>query len=979
MNPNIKRVVLFFIPALLILAGCVSTRPESGSGEKTWTYETVEGDPLNGRIYTLDNGLTVYLTVNRDEPRIQTLVAVRAGHKNDPADATGLAHYLEHMLFKGTDRYGTIDYEKEKSELDKIIALYDLHYRTTDSLERQRIYHQIDSISNVAATYAIPNEYTKMVTSMGAKGTNAYTWVEQTVYINDIPANQIQKWLILEAERFRNPVMRLFHTELETVYEEKNRSLDQDRSKVSETLFAGLFRKHPYGTQTTIGSVEHLKNPSLTKVIEYYNTYYVPNNMVMSLSGDFDPDKVIRMIDEQFGKLPPRPVPEFKAPVEDPITSPVVRDIYGPDAESVTIGYRLPGAHTPDADLLELVSGIIYNRTAGLIDLNLNQEQKVLGAYAYPMIFKDYSIYTMAGRPREGQSLEEVRQQLLSQIELVQQGDFPDWLLDAVRNDMKLQELKSYESNWSRAHAFVDAFVKFLPWEYVVQKHDRMAEYTKEDIIRFARRSFGENYVVINKHIGESEDVAKVKKPDITPIEINRDDVSEFAEQILSAPVPDIEPLFIDYDKDILKFRLDNGIQVLQVKNPENDLFKLYYAFDMGTVNDTGLGIALNYLQYLGTGDLTPAEVKQEFYKIGCKFNVFASEDQVWVSMSGLQDNFDQGISLFENLLADARPNPEALENMKQDILKIRADDKLSKDNILWGGLRNFGKYGSHSPFTHILPEDEVKNLQPEDLISRINSLNGYEHRILYYGPSEPKEIQASLEKYHRTPAVLKPVPPAEDFTELDTDATRIFVVDREMKQAEMILLSKGEKYNPLNAPERTMFNSYYGGSMSSVVFQTIREAKALAYSVFASYSNANKKDDPHYVFAYIGTQADKLPEAIDAMMDLLNNLPESEVAFESSKSSVLQKIQTDRTTRASILFNYLNAEKKGLDHDIRKDIYRGVQSMTMADVKAFHENYVKGRNYNILVMGKTDELDMDYLKSLGPVEYLTLEDIFGY
>ncbi|MFQ6611256.1 MAG: M16 family metallopeptidase, partial [Fidelibacterota bacterium] len=295
--------------ALVLFGACIPTMSRKAPAIP---YKTVESDPLNGRIYTLDNGLTVFLTVNKDEPRIQTLVGIKAGHKNDPANATGLAHYLEHILFKGTDKFGTDNWEKEAPEIDKIISLYDKHYVETDTLERKKIYHQIDSISTVASKYAIPNEYTKIVTSMGAKGTNAYTWVEQTVYMNDIPANQIGNWLKLEAERYRNPVPRLFHTELETVYEEKNRSLDSDRNKVEELLYAELFPTHAYGTQTTIGSIEHLKNPSLTKVIDFYHTYYVPNNMVMSLSGDLDPDKVIGMVQETFGKLPTKPVPEYK-------------------------------------------------------------------------------------------------------------------------------------------------------------------------------------------------------------------------------------------------------------------------------------------------------------------------------------------------------------------------------------------------------------------------------------------------------------------------------------------------------------------------------------------------------------------------------------------------------------------------------------------------------------------------------------------
>jgi|SaaInlStandDraft_3_1057020.scaffolds.fasta_scaffold00660_3 predicted Zn-dependent peptidase len=976
MKYKLKIFLTIFTLTILAITACI---PPSGPTENSRPYKTVKGDPVNGRIYTLENGLTVFLTVNRDEPRIQTVIAVRAGHKHDPADATGLAHYLEHMLFKGTDQYGSADWQKEEIELEKIIALYDEHYVTTDSLERVQIYHEIDSISGLAAQLAIPNEYTKMVTAMGAKGTNAYTWVEQTVYINDIPANQINNWLKLEAERFRNPVMRLFHTELETVYEEKNRSLDRDNSKVDELMGRELFKKHPYGTQTTLGSVEHLKNPSLTKVLNYYHKNYVPNNMAISLSGDFDPDTVIELINETLGKWETKPVAEFIPPVEDPITSPIVHEVFGPDAESVTIGFRLGGSDSEDADLLILTEGIISNGTAGLIDLNLNQEQKVLGAWAYPQIFRDYSVYTLAGRPREGQSLEEVKDLLLSQIELVKNGEFPDWLLDAVRNEIKLKELNGYESNWNRAHSFIESFVSWIPWEKTVNKHERYAKINKQDIIDFARRAFKENYVAVYKKIGDDDNVQKVVKPEITPLDIERDNISPFADSIMSADVMEVAPIFLDYDKDIQKSKLNDDVRILHVENEENDLFRLYYVFQMGSDNDATIGLALDYLEYLGTGDLSPAEVQEEFYKVGCSYSVSNSNDQIWVRLAGLQENLEKGMILFEKLLADAKPNEMALENLKKDILKIREDRKLSKRTILWSGLFNYGKYGRNSSFTNILSSEELNELKPEVLISQINHLNEFEHSVMYYGPAKLSKIESMLRLYHNIPAQMKPLPEPRVFPELDMKKNRIYVVNHDMKQAEVILLSKGETYNAEMSPERTLFNNYYGGSMASIVFQTIREAKALAYSVFASYSSPDKLKDSHYVMAYVGTQVDKLPEAMDAMFELLNELPESQISFESSQDAVRKKLETDRVTKASILFNFISAEKHGLDYDIRKDVYAKINDLSMDDVKKFHNEYVKDKIYHIMVIGDIEEMNMASLAKYGEVQILPLEEIFGY
>ena len=407
-------------------------------------YEEVKNDPLKARIYTLDNGLKVYLTSYADAPRVQTNIAVRAGSKNDPADATGLAHYLEHMLFKGTDVYGSLDFEKEAPMLDKIEALYEEYrsYEMSDTENRDRIWAQIDSISGEAAKFAIANEYDKMVSGLGAKGTNAYTSNEKTVYINDIPSNQIEKWLKLEAERFRYPVFRLFHTELEAVYEEKNISLDNDGRKMFEALLDGLFPTHQYGQQTTIGTVEHLKNPSLTEIRKYFNKYYVPNNMAICLSGDFDYDETIELINKYWGTFERKDDPTFEVIQESPIAEPVYAEVYGPEAERLYIGFRFDGANTEDAKMLTMVDMVLSNSAAGLIDLNLNQAQELIGGGCFPYVLEDYSMHGFYGSPKQGQTLEEVKDLLLAQIEDVKAGNFPDWLVDAIISDLKLNQTK---------------------------------------------------------------------------------------------------------------------------------------------------------------------------------------------------------------------------------------------------------------------------------------------------------------------------------------------------------------------------------------------------------------------------------------------------------------------------------------------------------------------------------------------------------
>lgn len=957
-----------------------TTKGKDGSAVPSLNFEYALNDPFKARIYTLKNGLKVYMSVYKNAPRIQTYIAVKAGSKNDPATATGLAHYLEHMVFKGTDKFGTKDFAKENAEITKIENLYETYRLTKDDAERKKIYHQIDSISGVAAKYAIANEYDKMLAGIGGQGTNAYTSFDQTVYVNDIPSNQLENWLKIEAERYRKPVLRLFHTELEAVYEEKNRGLDNDNSKVWESLFAGLFAKHTYGTQTTIGTIDHLKNPSMKEIMKYFNANYVPNNMAICLSGDFDPDATIKLIEKNFGSMPSKPVAPYTFEKEAPITQKIIKEVVGPDAANIAMAWRFNGVGSKDADMITLINLLLSNGRAGLLDLNLNQQQKVLNSGGFAYVLKDYSTHILFAEPKEGQTLEEAEKLMLDQVDLLKQGSFPDWLMNAVITDLKLQKTKELENNQSRAGAFVDAFVNDVKWQTAVGTIERMAKITKQEVMDFVKANYNaNNYVVVYKRIGEDKNVQKVEKPTITPVEVNREDQSPFVKTILSNTPTVIQPKFIDYNKDVVKTTMSGNVPVLYSQNTENQLFDLYYAFDMGTNNDKLLPIAIEYIPYLGTSKMTPAEVQQEFYKLGCSFNVFNSENQTWVSLTGLNENFAKATQLFESLFADPKIDEATLKNLVSDILKKRSDAKQDKRTILQKMMVNYAKFGEKNPATNILTEDELSLLQTNQIYNLIKSLMTYEHKILYYGPKLVGDVKESLNENHAVPAAgLKPVPAEVNFASQAFNNT-VYVVDYDMKQAEIVMLTEGQKYDATNVPLITMYNEYFGGGMSSVVFQDLRESKALAYSCYSTYRAPRDPKQPYYNFSYIGSQADKLPEALAGMSNLLNNMPKSEVAYGAAKEAVIQNIKTERITKADILFDYINAQKFGLLTDVRKDVYDKVSTMTFENVKAFQDAQVKNKPMSILVLGKKDLLDIKTLEKYGTVKYLTLKDVFGY
>jgi len=942
-----------------------------------YSYETVANDPTKTRIYTLENGLKVYLTVNKDEPRIQTYIGVRVGSKNDPAETTGLAHYFEHLMFKGTQQFGTTDYEAEKPLLDKIEQLFETYRNTTDETERKAIYVEIDQISQEASKIAIPNEYDKLMASIGAQGTNAFTSNDVTAYTENIPSNEIENWAKIQSDRFTNPVLRLFHTELETVYEEYNMSLTRDGWKVFTVMMNALFPHHTYGTQTTLGTQEHLKNPSIINIKNYFDTYYVPNNMAIIMVGDFNPDETIKIIDQYFGVMQPKELPEFISGIEEPITEPVEREVVGLEAAKVALGFRFPAANSDEVKILELIDYMLTNGKAGLIDLNLKQKQKVLNAGTYMNDLADYSFLYLEGTPKEGQTLDEVKDLLLGQLELLKKGEFDDDLLQAVINNFKLEQYYQQQYPYYTAYKILNSFVCNIPWKDVVGRLDFQSKVTKQDIVDFCNQYFNDNYAVVYKREGKSDD-KKIEKPTITPISANRDAESEFLAEIKARIVNPIEPVFIDYDKDLFKLSVKNDIPLLYIKNDLNPLFSLYYVFEMGNNNDKALGAAFKYLDYLGTSTRTAEEIKSEFYKMACSFGVFAADDRVYVYISGLSDNFEKAMALLEERLADAQADMDIYTSLVDDMLKERADAKLNQQ-VNFSRLRTYAIYGALSPTTNILSKSELQAMDPEELVNRTKNLKNYERRILYYGPLSKKQITELINKNHLAAEQLLPVPAAIPFVQQDVSENTILMAEYDAKQIYMAMVYKGGHFDKNIEPSRSLYNEYFGGGMSSIVFQEMREARGLAYSAWAGYQRPSKPQYSYYITSFIATQNDKMMEAIRAFMEILNDMPESQKAFDIAKENMITNIRTERILRENILWSYLDDLEFGYTTDSRKDIFDNVQNMSLEDVKGFQELFVKNRPYTYCILGDSKDLDLKSLDKIGNIKKLTQEEIFGY
>ncbi|MGO4709274.1 M16 family metallopeptidase [Chryseobacterium sp. 2TAF14] len=967
----------FFISVSLfctIIAMAQKFETQKQTDAQGYSFETVKNDQSGVRVYTLKNGLKVYLAKNDDAPRIQTYIPVRTGSNNDPSDNTGLAHYLEHMVFKGTSHLGTQDWAKEKALLAQISDLYEQHKAEKDPEKKKALYKKIDEVSQEASKFAIANEYDKAISSLGATGTNAHTWLDETVYKNNIPANELEKWLKVEKERFSELVLRLFHTELEAVYEEYNRAQDNDGRLVNYALMDALFPKHPNGQQTTIGTSEHLKSPSMQAIHKYFDTYYVPNNMAVVLVGDLDFDKTIKLVDQYFGSFKYKELPMKKMVSEEPMTSIVSRTVKSPSTPRMTIAWRTDSNGTQEARLATVVGEILSNSgDAGLIDLNINQKQATLGAGAYANPLKTYGSFNMYVTPKEGQSFDDAKKLLLAQIDLIKKGQFPDWMLKAIVNDMKVQRMKGWETADGLATTLYSTYIGERTWEQELDEINQFEKITKADVVKFANDFFKDNYVVIYKEKGVNDKLVRVENPGITPIKLNREAQSPFLKDILSTKVADIKPQFVDYKTAIATTQIKDK-KVSFVNNKYNKVAQVSYIFPFGTDNDKELSLGVSVLQYLGTDKYTPEQLKEEFYKLGISNSFRTTNDQTFITLSGLEGNMKKGVELLNHWLKNVKADQEIYNQTVKTILESRDVAKKDKNRIM-AALSNYAKYGKDSRMTDIISKERLQNINVTELMSKIKTLNNYPYEVFLYGENQ-KDLEKAVKPFIAN-ATLQPAK-AKIYAEPATGG-KVFFANYDMVQMEMSKIAKGNDVNLANFGKANVFNEYFGRGLSSIVFQEIRESKSLAYSAYVSYATANEKDHPNYVTNYIGTQSNKLPLAVTAMNELMVNLPQIPAQFENSKGSALKQIASSRINRTNIFYNQMALKKLGVDYDIRKDIYSEIQNLTLPQLTGFYNTEIKPLTYNTAIIGKRENLNMESINKMGEFKEVTLEEIFGY
>ncbi len=742
-----------------------------------------------------------------------------------------------------------------------------------------------------------------------------------------------------------------------------------------------LFPSHPYGTQTVIGTQEHLKNPSITAILKQKATYYVPNNVAICVSGDFDSDQFVATIEKYFGDWQPNPdVPTLEIKDEAPITSPVQKDVYGEEAEFAWLSWRYPGSKVDikDSETSGIVSQILYNGMAGLIDLDINQQQKALSAYGESYTRTDHGEFMLIGYPKEGQTLEEVRNLLLDEVAKLREGEFSDSLVSAAIANYKLEDMRSLEDNGSRAMKFVDSFIACHNWADDVASLSRIESLTKQDIVDWARKYLGaDDYVSVYKHLGVDPNIHKIQAPKITPIETNRDKQSAFLAEVQASKPAPIEPVFTDYGKDLSVSEAD-GLQVLYKKNELNDIATLDYRFDTGILDDPALPFALDYVSYLGTADKSAEEIAVEIYGLACSYSMRAGTSRTNITISGLDENLGKAMKIVDDLLANAVPDEEILSNLKANELKNR-DVSMHNQRACSNALNRYTYYGPEYIKKTTLTNEQLLSLTSEELLAKARALLGYQHKVLYYGPSDEASLKAVLAENHKHEGDLQPLTVQYPQT-LKTPSPVVYVANYDSRQFNYTQYSnRGESFDKSIEPAAELFNEYFGGGMNTVVFQEMRESRALAYSAGANFATPASPSDSYYFLARIGSQNDKLQKAVEGFEDIIENMPENDHNLEIAKTSLDAKLRTNRTTGMNVITSYLADKEMGLSEPIEKEVFAAIPSMDMGTLTGFHDKWIAGRTYSYCILGDVRDLDMGFLKTLGPVKVLSLDEIFGY
>lgn len=935
---------------------------------------------LEVKEHKLKNGLTVWLNEDHSQPKVFGAVVVKAGAKDCPD--TGIAHYFEHMMFKGTDKIGTVDYDAEKTLLDSIALKYDELAATEDEAARSQIQKEINELSIRSSDYVIPNEFNRLISKYGGSGLNAATSYDATIYFNTFSPQYMSQWAEINSERLLNPVFRLFQSELETVYEEKNMYGDFIGGPVMDRLLARYFAPHPYA-YPIIGSTKNLKNPRLTEMRKFFEEYYVASNMGLILSGDFDTEAVLPVLEKTFSRIRPGEAPKhdivalppFKGKEKMKIKFPV------PLVKAMGMGFRgVPANHEDQVALAVAVNMLNNANGTGFLD-KLMVDRKIMASMAMNESMNEAGILAVAVIPKlMFQTYGGAEKLVWKEINRVKEGDFSDEIFNSLKQEQRRQYASNLENIDSRARIMMSLYSQGKSWEDYLQEVSGIDALTKEDVVRVARKYFSENYLCVTKTTGKYPK-DNLTKPDFSPIvPKNSEASSEYAKQLEQLPVQEVKPRFIDFQKDVETVSLTPLATLYATANPVTDIFTLNLVYQVGTLEQPKLMHLANYLQFLGTDSLSFHEFRTRLQVLGSTISFDATDKQFFMRITGFDKHFKETVQLAGDFIRHVKADDKQIRQVINDAKVTEKAFFESSDNIA-NALLEKVKYGEQSRFLTKLSLSEVKKLKGKELLDAFVQVRQTECDLLYCGTlpvaQVREEIEASLPLKEITVAVNAPY--HRDAKKYDKPT--VYFMDMPTASQSIVYgYAKGEVTDDAwSRHAARLFSVYFGGDMSSLMFQEIREFRSLAYRVSGRYIlPPHKLEGKAGEFVtMLSTQSDKTLDALGIMNSLIHEMPEKEERISTVKQSIVNQVNNDFPSFREVPEKVAGFRRNGFDNDPSEALLSGISDMDMKDIIRFYRHNVRLKPVVYVIVGNSRRIDMKQLATYGNVIRLRKKDIY--
>ncbi|MFR4269621.1 MAG: M16 family metallopeptidase [Parabacteroides merdae] len=935
---------------------------------------------LKVKEYRLENGLTVWLNEDHSQPKVFGAVVVKAGAKDCPD--TGIAHYFEHMMFKGTDRIGTLDYESEKVLLDSIAMKYDELAMTEDTAARARLQKEINELSIRSSEYVIPNEFNRLINRFGGSGLNAATSYDATIYFNTFSPQYMVQWAEINSERLINPVFRLFQSELETVYEEKNMYGDFIGGQVMDTLMARYFGPHPYA-YPIIGSTKNLKNPRLTEMHKFFEDYYVASNMALILSGDFDAQQVMPILEKAFSRIRSGNAPKQEKVMLPPFNGRETMKVKFPIPfiKAMGLGFRGVSANHEDQVALNIAVNLLNNANGtGYLD-KLMVEHKLMGALAINESMNEAGILAVAIMPKLLiQSYSSAEKMVWDEINRVKNGDFSDEMFNSLKLEQKRQYASSLENIDSRATIMMNLFSQGKSWNDYLNEVARIESITKEDVVRVAQKYFSNNYLCVTKSTGKYPK-DNLPKPAFSPVvPRNADASSSYAKQLEKIPEQQVAPRIIDFEKDVKTSKLTPLVTLYTTPNPLNDIFTLNISYGIGALEQPELMQLTNYLQLLGTESLSFEQFRSRLQSIGSTLAFDVTPDAFVMKVTGFDNHIDETMKLVGDFIRHAKADDKKLRQIVDDAKVSEKAFFKSGDNVASALLEQV-KYGDQSRYLRKLSLSQIKKLKGKDMLVIYDKVRSVQCDLHYCGTLPVEKVIGTIRQHlplERT-TVASNSPYYRELKQYDRPT--VFFIDMpDMAQSIVYGYVKGDPVDDKASRHASrLFSVYFGGDMSSLMFQEIREFRSFAYRTSGRYQLPNHahKGTAGSFTAMLSTQSDKTLDALGVLDSLIREMPLKPERVEAVKQTLVNRINNDYPPFRNLSEKVASARMEGFDRDPAEEFLRDIATMDMQDISRFYREQISGRPVVYVIAGNRKHIDMKKLAEYGTIIKVKKKDIY--